>query len=196
MAKCHQCDKPAIVYLEDNKIALCLDCNLKLQQIFDIEQRRNAARINFLADEFESSLGCSGIIPRYHIPTPIYQKGDTTFNNINISNSAVGAINTGNVKSIDVSLTHLKQQGVDELVDLIKRFTEEILRDNKIEEKQRNELLEHVAFISEQISISKDQRKSIILKSVFSYVTSGISGIESLMNIWDKIRAILIHVIK
>ena len=45
-------------------------------------------------------------------------------NNINIQNSNVGAINTGNVESIDVSLTFLKEQrktGFSNLLEILKK---------------------------------------------------------------------------
>jgi len=96
--KCQQCGKQAMITYEDGKIALCLDCNLKFQQAQEMIIRRNAEMINFLTGQIEASFGFLGMFPRYQITTPIYQQGDMTLNNINIKDSNVGAINTGNVK--------------------------------------------------------------------------------------------------
>ncbi len=133
--KCHNCGKPAIVTYNNGKLALCLDCNLKFQQAQELIFRRNVKMLNYLTTEIEAVGGLPRLFPRYKVSSPVYHKGDLILNNINIQNSnvscsprgaghIVGAINTGNVESIDVSLTFLKEQrktGFSNLLEILKK---------------------------------------------------------------------------
>lgn len=190
--KCQQCSKPAMITYEDGKIALCLDCNLKFQQAQEMIIKRSAEMINYLTGQIESSFGFPGMFPRYQISTPIYKQGDMTLNNINIKDSNVGAINTGNVKSIDVSLSVIKGQGDNELSELIKQMTEEIIKHQELTEDQKNEVLDQLVFVSEQATITQKHRKVGVLKSIFSAITGLISNSTSLLEIWEKIKSLII----
>ena len=122
--KCHNCGKPAIVTYNNGKLALCLDCNLKFQQAQELIFRRNVKMLNYLTTEIEAVDGLPRLFPRYKVSSPVYHKGDLILNNINIQNSNVGAINTGNVESIDVSLTFLKEQrktGFSNLLEILEK---------------------------------------------------------------------------
>ena len=80
--------------------------------------------LNYLTTEIEAVDGLPRLFPRYKVSSPVYHKGDLILNNINIQNSNVGAINTGNVESIDVSLTFLKEQrktGFSNLLEILKK---------------------------------------------------------------------------
>ncbi|CAD7779676.1 hypothetical protein DMNBHIDG_02147 [Candidatus Methanoperedenaceae archaeon GB37] len=112
-------------------------------------------------------------------------------NNINIQNSNVGAINTGNVESIDVSLTFLKEQRNEEIAELIKILTKEIIKNKDIVENQKNEILEQLAFITEQLSIPKEQRKTSILKTIFATIFTSISGFSNLLEILEKVKKLI-----
>ena len=74
---------------------------------------------HYLTAEIEAVGGLPRLFPRYKVSSPVYYKGDLILNNINIQNSNVGVINTGNVESIDVSLTFLKEQGKTSILKTI-----------------------------------------------------------------------------
>ena len=92
---------------------------------------------HYLTAEIEAVDGLPRLFPRYKVSSPVYYKGDLILNNINIQNSNVGVINTGNVESIDVSLTFLKEQGNEEIAELIKILTKEIIKNKDIVENQK-----------------------------------------------------------
>ncbi|HEC67306.1 MAG TPA: hypothetical protein ENI35_00590 [Candidatus Desulfofervidus auxilii] len=189
--KCHNCGKPAIVTYNNGKLALCLDCNLKFQQAQELIFRRNVKMLNYLTAEIEAVGGLPRLFPRYKVSSPVYYKGDLVLNNINIQNSNVGVINTGNVESIDVSLTFLKEQGNEEIAELIKILTKEIIKNKDIVENQKNEILEQLAFITEQLSIPKEQRKTSILKTIFATIFTSISGFSNLLEILKKVKKLI-----
>ncbi|CAD7778527.1 hypothetical protein BLFGPEAP_02013 [Candidatus Methanoperedenaceae archaeon GB50] len=147
--------------------------------------------LNYLTAEIEAVGGLPRLFPRYKVSSPVYYKGDLILNNINIQNSNVGVINTGNVESIDVSLTFLKEQGNEEIAELIKILTKEIIKNKDIVENQKNEILEQLAFITEQLSIPKEQRKTSILKTIFATIFTSISGFSNLLEILEKVKKLI-----
>ena len=191
--KCNQCDKPAVVIYGEGKsrIGLCLDCNLKFQQAQDMQMRRHAEYMNFLAGQIEMSLGMHGFIPRYHVQQPIIHQGEYKLNNININNSIVGSVNTGTVQSIDVSLSVIKKHGDNEIAQAIKEITEKIIQSTQLDDSQRNEVLEQLSFISEQITKPKEQRSASLLKPIGTAIGSTLSGFNDLLDVWDKLKTLL-----
>jgi hypothetical protein len=189
--RCHQCGRPAIVQYGEGKeiLLLCLDCNLKYQEANDMIQRRFADYINYLKSQIEFTTG----IPtaRYRVTTPIIHKGDIRLNNINVKNSVVGAINTGVVQSIDVSLTVMKAQGDDQIAEVIRELTEQILVSKQVGENQRSELLEQLSFLTEQLSKPKHLRKPAVIKPIFKAIGGALSGISNLLSIWEKLQMLL-----
>jgi hypothetical protein len=191
--KCYQCDKPAVIRYGEGKetMLFCLDCNLKFQQAADMIQRRNAEMINYLTGQIESHFGMYGMFPRYKITPPLIHQGEIKLNNINVNNSVVGAINTGVVQSIDISLSVIKNQGDIEIVKVIKDLTEEVLQSKKMEDDKKNEILEQLSFISEQLSKPKESRIWSVIKPVFATIGSALSGFSNLLGIWEKLRTLL-----
>jgi hypothetical protein len=191
--KCQQCGKPAIMkYGEgEESIFLCIDCNLKYQQSIEMAQRRNAEMINFLTGQIESQFGMYGMFPRYQVTSPVIHKGDIKLNNINVNNSVVGAINTGVVQSIDVSLSVIKSQGEPDIVDSIKGLTEQLIKSNDINDKQKNEILEQLSFISEQLAKPKESRKRSLIGPVFKTIGAALTGFPKLIEAWEKLRQLI-----
>lgn len=189
--KCQQCGKPAVITYDEGRINLCIDCNLKFQQAQEMEFRRIAQIMNHLGEEIEMGLGISGIVPRYKIPQPIYHQGNTTFNNINVRDSNIGSINTGYVKSIDVSLSVINKQRNDNSTRLLKTLTEEILRHNEFDEKNKNEILEQLAFVSEELAKPIEQQKKSILKSTYNVLSNLLSNSANLLEIWKALEEII-----
>src|SRR6266581_642218 len=105
MTPCSQCGKPAVFELNGHPI--CVDCNLKVQQAFQIRDNALKEYENFLLDEMDSAIGIGSVGPRHTIQTPVIHQGPMNFHNINVDRSVVGAINTGNVKKMEVALNNI-----------------------------------------------------------------------------------------
>ena len=120
--KCHQCDKPAMYMVGNDKIPLCLDCNLKHTQISQMQFDNQAQMLNYLSDEIDDSLGLAPSGPRFP-PRKTIHVGGINLHNLKVDNSTIGVLNTGNIESVDVSVTSLQQSGNVQLADAIKELT-------------------------------------------------------------------------
>jgi hypothetical protein len=97
MPNCCQCNKLAIYLVSDQKIPFCLDCYYKFSQINQQQIEMGERQMNFLLDQMDDIIGFPQSGPRFPIrrPPQTINLGAGTFNNINVSNSTVGVLNTG-----------------------------------------------------------------------------------------------------
>jgi hypothetical protein len=150
------------------------------------EQLRHAmAMQNQAAAALESIPGVRpGLFPRITIPpTP---SAPITFNN-----SVVGAVNTGVVRDIEVNLTHLQNSGNDKATDALKALTEAILRDPSADNTQKNDLVEHIAFLNEQAVLPAKDRKPAVIKTTLGTLTQAAGTVTAMAGAWQVAEPIL-----
>lgn len=190
MNKCSQCGKKAMYMVKGHY--LCLDCYFKFQSITQQEIAILTAQENNLLGVMESTAGLPlGTLPRSQTPkqTPIINRS------INIENSTVGAVNTGYINNMKVNLSEISKSANQELAELIKllnTFTEEIVKEENISNKIRNEVLEQIDFIVNQLA-GKETPKKGIIKSVINHIPVLISNTDYLLKIWDNISKSIIN---
>jgi hypothetical protein len=114
----------------------------------------------------------------------------TVLNNITVNRSVVGTINTGNVEKIDVSLTHLHHSGRDDAKDALKALTEAILGAT-MPEDQKGELIEQVAFLSEEAAADADKRRPALIKPVLGALTQAAGTVSAMAGAWQAAEPIL-----
>jgi hypothetical protein len=96
-------------------IPLCLGCYFKYSQIQQREMENHERMLNYLSDQIGFVVGMPAIGPRFPPrPQPVVVQG-AKLNNINVSNSVVGTINTGSIGMVDQSITALVQTGAPAL---------------------------------------------------------------------------------
>jgi len=187
--KCSQCKRSPAVY-QINGHPLCVDCAYKIQQMNYMEQVQNMQQMNWLCAHMETVAGVPGILPRFEIPKPppiIKQQGGITLNNINVEQSVVGSINTGNIGQIDVALSNIKNGGDDELANTIKEFTEAILASNELTIEMKNELIEQLSFLTGQATVPKESRKGSIIKPILTTISKSIQHLPGLVTLFEKL---------
>jgi hypothetical protein len=108
----------------------------------------------------------------------------------NITNSSVGAINTGHVHQIEVSLNHLHQAGKDDAGAALKALTEAIL-DAQLATEQRDELIEHVAFLGEQATAVPADRKLGMIKRTMETLTQSAGTVSAIAGAWQAAEPIV-----
>ncbi|MGA2171523.1 MAG: hypothetical protein ABSG82_00735 [Sedimentisphaerales bacterium] len=187
---CSQCGKsPAIYQIADH--LLCLDCAYKAEQINEIKLTQCMRDINWLMGQMEVATGLPGLCgPRYELPKPppILNSGNLTFNNINVEKSVIGAVNTGNIGQIDISLSNIKNGGNEELATVLKEFTEAILRSVELTDSLKNEILEHLSFLAGQASLPEPARKKSVIQTLLSTIERVISSIPALIALFDRLK--------
>ena len=105
--------------------------------------------------------------------------------------SVIGAINTGEVKRIDVTMDYIKTSGNNELAQALKEFTQAVIDEKEIEIKMKNEIIEQISFITSQAALPKEKQKTSVVKTVLLAIKDTISTISSLMLLWGKLQPLL-----
>lgn len=143
---CGQCGKPAVVSI--NAVSLCVDCYYKLEVAETLGARLAIISMNFAAEEMDRVTGLHNFTPRMQVPD--IPRGPIILNNIKLNNSVVGSINTGNVQTVDVSITCLREAGNEAISKALKDLTEAIANEPTLRKDEKNNLLDQLAYLSEQ----------------------------------------------
>jgi hypothetical protein len=187
--KCQQCGKPAIMAYGGN--LLCVEHHLMMRQANYLQQSQLAAFANFFSEQIARGTGY--LVPPNHIeiPRPPFVGDKLTLNHIDVSNSTVGAINTGTVQHLDAAVTVFGNQGQLEIATKIKEFTQALIDNSEINDLLRNEIAEQLAFLTAQMQAKPEERSKGIAKSILSGIGTSISGVASLLAIWEKLQPLI-----
>jgi len=117
--------------------------------------------------------------------------GPVTLNNIKLNNSVVGAINTGNVRDIDVNLSQLHEAGLDKVSNAISALTEAVIADQKASVDEKNALLEQIAFLSSQATVGAQHRKPGMIKAAMGAIATTATTIASIAGAWQSCEPLL-----
>ena len=143
-----------------------------------------------MKSQMETIAGLPVTLPRYPEPPHIIQSGGITLNNIQVSNSEIGVLNTGTIENVDATVTVLKMGGNSELALALKALTEAVIKSSEISNAVKNQILELLSAISEEAVVPKEKRKLSVIKTLISEISSILSGISSLTSSWDAVKTI------
>lgn len=188
MIKCSQCDNQAMYQVKGHY--LCLHCYEKLMRIHQQQQAQLASMINYLYDQVDEITGIP-TTPRLRVSQPVVHKGNITQNLINIDRSIIGTVNTGKIDSLNQSMNNINNQVNPDIAKILAQFTEAMLRSQEINESTKEQLLEEIAFLSEQILVNKSLQKKSMLKRVLDSIKDKLSTAAALLTVWDKLYPIL-----
>ena len=190
MSGCYNCGKPPIyeMPIENGKVLLCLDCYTKVHAIQQQQLASNINHMNYLTEMMEATVGIHGVLPRYHVPTPIQVKqGNLTFHNINVDNSTIGAINTGEVHNIDVAIDQIVDQDVKKQLS---QFTESVLRSTELADGKQNAIIEQLSFLMSEMKKQKNERKNTMIGRLLENITAEVAG-SALVSTWIQLLPVL-----
>ncbi len=170
---------------------LCLHCFSKIQQMEAQQQADRMVMMNYLLDSIDQTTGIPSSA-RFRVPQPvinnrpvIQQKNMT--NNIKIDNSVVGAVNTGTINSLNQSLNTVDPK----LANALKLFSESVLVAAELDDKEKTAVLENAAFVTEQVGIPADTRKTSMIRNAYQAIRETVSVSASLTTIWRAIGPVL-----
>ncbi len=86
--------------------------------------------------------------------------------NIHVSNSVVGTLNTGSIGTVDQSISALLQCGEPGLAQAIKDLSEAILQSRDLTGNQKNELIESLSVVSKEAATPKGARQNTVALSL------------------------------
>jgi hypothetical protein len=198
--KCHNCEKPAIyaVGLEGQQVPLCLDCHLKLTQILAIQTDQLEREMNFIIAQAESVVGLHGVLPRFpKRQVRVIQGGTMTLNNISVSNSAIGVLNTGNLEVVDSAISALKSDpATKEVSDALKQLTNSIAAAQDLASEEKNEAIEILSVVASEATAPKDKRKASVVNRLLAQFPTLIQTSADLLEIWQTVGPSIISFFK
>jgi hypothetical protein len=62
-------------------------------------------------------------------------------NNIRVTNSEIGVLNTGTIENVDSTVTVLKTSGNSELAQAVTALSEAVIKSNEISSNQKNQII-------------------------------------------------------
>ena len=184
--KCHQCDRPAFYLTGDNNnIPLCLDCYAKLSHISNMQFLLDAAMMNQALEGIEMMTG----LPNSGVRVPVHalaqaMRRSQTLNNIHISQSQIGVLNTGSIQRIDAAITLSKGSDAEEIGAQIRYLTEAVAQSKELDARQQNEIIELTETLAEEVV---GKRKSATITAVVKAITEKVSGVAVLAGVVDKL---------
>lgn len=185
---CSQGDgRPSIGTLDD--LPLCVSCYYQLEVARTLAFRIQAIGLNHAAESLDFASGIPRFTPRIQVPD--IPRGPVILNNIKVDNSVVGAINTGNVQAIDVSITYLKEAGNDRISAALKALAEAIANAAAMPAPEKNQLLDQVAFLSEQAVLAAKDRRPGMIQAAFAAVTQGAGAVVAVSSAWQVAEPLL-----
>lgn len=168
-------------------VPLCLNCYEKFSRINQADLTLLAAYQNQLLDDMDELTGIPSYA-RYKIPQPIIYKDNKMQNFIKVDKSIIGLINTGTLNSLNQSMNNINNNINPELASMLSIFTKAILESKEIEENNKNQILEELDFITEQISLPDKLRKKSLAKKTFNSLKETLHLSASLITIWQTIE--------
>jgi hypothetical protein len=188
--KCHNCEKPAMFTVgpEGQQVPLCLDCRLKLAQIFAIENDQRERQSNFIIAQAESAVGLhAGSLPRFpERQVRVIQGGTMTLNNISVSDSAIGVLNTGNLEMVDSAISALKSDpATKEISEALTQLTDSIADAKDLGSKEKNEAIEILSFVASEATAPEDKRKASVVKHLLEHFPTLIQTSAAVVDIWQ-----------
>jgi hypothetical protein len=180
-----ECGKTAIVVL--GEAGLCVDCYYKLTVAQTLQLRNAVMHMNHAAAEMDFVSGLRNFTPRMQVPD--LPPAPMTLNNIKVDHSVVGSINTGDVATIDVSITYLNQAGNKDVSNVLKALTEAIV--NALAQPDKSKMLDQVAYLSEQAVAAAKERKPGMINAALAAITQAATTVSAVATAWNAAEPVL-----
>ena len=118
--------------------------------------------------------------------------GGNNLDNIKLDSSTTGALNTGNIQSVDASITNLKQGGKEQLANALVTITDSVIASTDLQDKTKDELIEILKYISSEATAPPGQQRKGITKSVIKKYEDTISVSAKLTQLWTTWRLVIV----
>jgi hypothetical protein len=188
---CSQCRQAPAMYVVQG-FPLCLNCRSR-QLRDDLAVGAHLAELtNFASRQVEISLGYPpGYMGRVEVQQPnVVHTGDVNLQNISLSNSVVGAVNTGTVERLDVSLSEIKMGGDAELGEALARLAQAVL-DSELPGDEKNDLIDQTSFVAEQARLPTPNRNRGALKATLASIRDTAATVAAISSAWKAIEPLL-----
>jgi hypothetical protein len=142
---------------------------------------QNAAMMNQAMDDMDAISGISsgeGRIPVTAIARAMQKTH--VYNNINVTNSNVGVINTGDLAKIDAAITMTEGSDVDTVGQQLKVLIQAVIDSNELNSEAKKEMAELIQSLTEQIVGS---RKRSVISSLIRSIEERAKGANAIIQL-------------
>lgn len=185
---CSQCGKPAMYEVQGGAL-LCLDCYCKLATITNMQMATLERQINAIDTEAAWITGIP-LPPRY--PERIQQNIQTgpigIDNSITLNDSQIGYLNTGVINNLNSNIRLFSAINPN-LAEKIGTFTNEVIKDDTLDQEQKDEITKLVQQILEE---KKNNKPNInLIGSLIQLVSVAVSNVDKIKTLWDSLKTLL-----
>jgi len=172
------------------KFPLCLDCYIRWHNAMLEEGDELARQYNHAANRMDAVTGNYGLTPRMPVRERrfIIQTGGVTLNNIHVSNSEIGVLNTGTIENVDSTVTVLKSEGSTALAAAVTMLSEAVIKSAEVNAEQKNQILELLGTLSQEAVAPKEKRKLSVARTLLTELSGILSGVSTLAQVWQKVE--------
>lgn len=196
MAQCSQCSRPAFFGVGNSveeAVPLCLSCYAMLEQVQTMKWLRAAAMMNNAAEQMDYIAPFGPIKP---IPVAEIARAMTkasTFNNIHISNSKVGVVNTGDLARINAAIEITKGKPTEEFGAKLKALIEAITNTPEGDEATKKALTDLTKTIADQVLVERSP-SSTVVETLFDRLVSMSSGLTTILAAAEQLKLAWQHI--
>jgi hypothetical protein len=115
-------------------------------------------------------------------------RGAVTQNNITISNSSVGVVNTGDLAKINAVITLTEGSDAAELGTAIRQLTQAVLDSGEIAADTKRELVSLVSSLSEQVTT---KRSKSVMGSILKGIEERVRPINAIWTLFSHVAALV-----
>lgn len=149
---------------------------------------RNSAMMN----EAYSQMDMVAPFGPLHKPIPVAEIARamtkaSTFNNINITNSKVGVVNTGNLARINAAIEITKGQPTEEFGARLKDLTEAITNSAEGDDETKKVLAELTKAIADQVLVERSPSGAVV-GALFDRLVSTSTGLTTILGAAEQLK--------
>ena len=124
----------------------------------------------------------------------LIQQGGTKMN-VEISNSTVGVLNTGEIlaESIAANVSTLTDSNQQQIAEAFKNLTDAVKSCQEISSQSQAEILEQLQLLSEQATLTPSKRKAGLIKPTLSALAVVLSAGGGLAEIWSTLGPTIVN---
>jgi len=147
--------------------------------------------INMLEGEMWDTVGLPRPAPPFpERKPPVVIQDKRTQNMIHIDRSVIGAVNTGTINSLEVSMNQISNSD-NKLAQALKEFTEAVGKDTVLIETQKREIIEQLSVLSQEIALSKEKRKYSVIKVLMESIRNVAACSKALELLWAGVQKLI-----
>ncbi|PNU04591.1 hypothetical protein A8V01_19475 [Novosphingobium guangzhouense] len=167
----------------------CLNCYSQYKQLQHMDFAQNLAMLNIANQDFADVLGMPHLAKPVQIPpAPFHYNYNQS---VTITDSTVGSVNLGTAKDIQVAIKTMEQNGEPGLGEALSGLLKAVVAAPDATSAQKNELLEQIEALTQQVNAKPEERKAGIIKPMFAALKEGAAAISGVAGAWTAVEPLL-----